>query len=98
MQKTTAIRAVRAAAFAAVFFLFFCSRFIGLFMATEEGRGYLEMVLRDPLRAFIIALVGISRNYLLIITFVQFGAYSLAGGFVVDMLLNRLIEKGRLRG
>ena len=98
MKKITAIRVFRTIAIAAIFFLLFCSRFIDLFMATEEGRGYLEMVLREPLRAFIIALIGISQNYLLIITFLQFGMFSLAGGSVVDIVLNRLIEKGRLQG
>lgn len=98
MKRITAIRVFRTVAIAAILFLLFCSRFSDLFMATEEGRGYLEMVLLEPFRAFIIALVGISRNYLLMITFLQFGIYSLAGGFVVDTLLNRLIEKGRLRG
>jgi len=98
LKKTTAIRVFRTIAIAAIFFLLFCSRFIDLFMAMEEGRGYLEMVLQEPFRAFIIALVGISRNYLLMITFLQFGIHSLDGGFVVDIVLNRLIEKGRLRG
>ena len=97
MQRITAIRVVRTIAIAAIFFLLFCSRFSDLFMATEEGRGYLEMILREPLRAFIIALVEISRSPLLMATFLQFGIYSLAGGFVVDTVLNWLIEKGRLR-
>jgi len=96
LKRITAIRVFRTIAIAAIFLLLFCSRFIDLFMATEEGRGYLEMVLRESLRAFIIALVGISQNYLLMITCLQFGMFSLVGGFVVDIVLNWLIKEGRL--
>ena len=88
-----AIRVVRTIAIAAIFFLLFCSRFIDLFMATEEGRGYLEMILQEPARAFLIAAIEISGNLALIVTFLQLGVYSLAAGFFIDFLLNWVIER-----
>ncbi len=93
MRKITAIRIVRTMAIAAIFFLFFGSRFIDLFIATEEGRGYLEMVLQEPLRAFLIAAIEISRDPSLMAMFLQFGIYCLFGGFIIDYLLNWVIEK-----
>lgn len=88
-----AIRVVRTIAIAAIFFLLFCSRFIDLFMATEEGRGYLEIILQEPVRALLIAAIEISSNPSLMATFLQFGIYCLFGGFIIDFLLNLAIER-----
>lgn len=97
MRRIIAVRALRTIAIAGIFFLMFCSRFIGLFMATEEGRGYLEIILQEPLRAFLIAAVEIGGNLALIVTFLQFGVYSLIAGFIIDSLLNWPIKKTDVR-
>ncbi|MCW4019875.1 MAG: hypothetical protein NWF14_01410 [Candidatus Bathyarchaeota archaeon] len=93
MRRIVAIRVVRTIAIAAIFFLLFCSRFIDLFMATEEGRGYLEMILQEPVKAFLVAAIEISGNLALIVTFLRLGVYSLIAGFFIDFLLNWVIGR-----
>ena len=61
-------------------------------MATEEGRYYLEILLREPFRAFLKAVIEISQNPILILMFLQMGFFAFILGFVTDFVLTRLID------
>ena len=87
------IRIARTIIFTMVYLLSYCSAFIPLFMATDEGRYYLEILLQEPFRAFLKAVIEISQNPLLILMFLQMGFFAFVLGFVADFILTRLIDK-----
>ena len=92
------IRIARTIIFTTIYFLMYCSAFIPLFMATEEGRYYLEVLLQEPFRAFLKAVIEISENPVLILTFLQMGFFAFILGFVTDFILTRLIDRVKKLG
>ena len=97
MSVIKIIRIARTIIFTIIYFLLYCSAFIPLFMATEEGRYYIEILLQEPFRAFLKAVLEISQNPLLILMFLQMGFFAFILGFACDFILTRLIEKAKLK-
>ena len=75
MSVIEIIRIARTTIFAMIYFFLYCSAFIPLFMTTEEGRYYLEVLLKEPFKAFLKAVIEISGNPVLILMFLQMGFF-----------------------